>query len=111
MPDLGPLGSRNPEKKRKAFLRISSTLDAAGWDRLRFFKAYARAIRPFADMPALNSGLDKLEAWNERQACIVVFRSALGLSVQQIAGLLDLSVKTVQEEYKYSLQFLAGVVD
>ena len=58
------------------------------------------------DLVALNDALDRLEALSERQSRIVTLRFFGGMSVPEIAEHLDVSVSTVEKDWRLARVWL-----
>lgn len=58
---------------------------------------------PSHDILALHDALDVLEAEDPRKAQIVMLREFAGLRRDEIASALDISVRTVDREWRYSI--------
>jgi RNA polymerase sigma factor (sigma-70 family) len=59
----------------------------------------------------VRDAIQKLRISNCRWAEIVEGRYYLGLTMEEIAKLLAVSVSTVEREYKDAMKFLRGVID
>jgi RNA polymerase sigma factor (TIGR02999 family) len=62
------------------------------------------------DYEALDSALNRLQKLDERRYRVVMYRYFSGLREQEIADLLQLTVKTVQRDWKVARQFLAAEI-
>ncbi|HSZ58154.1 MAG TPA: ECF-type sigma factor [Tepidisphaeraceae bacterium] len=60
------------------------------------------------DYEALDSALGRLQKLDERRYRVVMYRYFSGLREQEIADLLQLTVKTVQRDWKIARHFLAA---
>lgn len=60
------------------------------------------------DVIALNEALDELAKTNLRQTLVVTFRCFLGLSVPEVAELLDVSISTVESDWRSARAWLAN---
>jgi RNA polymerase sigma factor (TIGR02999 family) len=60
------------------------------------------------DFLALDEALKQLEAIDPRQARIVEMRFISGLSEEEIAGVLDVSVRTVKRDWRVARAWLYG---
>jgi RNA polymerase sigma factor (TIGR02999 family) len=63
----------------------------------------------FRDLPeflALGEALDKLERLNPRQAQVVELHSFAGLTEEEIAEILEVSVKTVKNDWRFAKAWL-----
>jgi RNA polymerase sigma factor (TIGR02999 family) len=58
------------------------------------------------DIEALNAALDRLAEINERQGLVVALRFFAGLSVSQVADALDVSVGTVELDWRFARAWL-----
>ena len=58
------------------------------------------------DILALDEGLLRLEQQDPRRASVVKYRFLLGLSIAETAELLDVSVRTVGDDWAYSKAWL-----
>ena len=58
------------------------------------------------DLLALDEALDRLAAWDARQARIVELRFFIGLSVEEVAELLNISEKTVKRDWAMARAWL-----
>lgn len=63
------------------------------------------------DLLALDEALRKLESLNERQAKVVELRFFGGLSVPEIAEHLDVSVSTVEKDWRLARAWLRGQLE
>ncbi len=63
------------------------------------------------DLLALNEALDNLAAASPRQAEIVVLRFFGGLSIPEIAEHLDVSVSTVEKDWRVARAWLRGTLN
>jgi RNA polymerase sigma-70 factor (ECF subfamily) len=62
------------------------------------------------DYEALDVALNRLQKMDERRYRVVMYRYFSGLREQEIADLLQLTVKTVQRDWKVARQFLAAEI-
>ena len=60
--------------------------------------AHAEGLDPTAFF-SINEALDKLEEEDPRRAQVVVLRFFLGLSIKEVAGIMQISKTTVKEEW------------
>jgi RNA polymerase sigma factor (TIGR02999 family) len=60
------------------------------------------------DVIALHEALDRLMALNERQGLVVALRFFLGLSVPEVAEALDVSIGTVEGDWRVARAWLRG---
>jgi RNA polymerase sigma factor (TIGR02999 family) len=58
------------------------------------------------DFIALDEALNRLSALNERQGLVVVLRFFAGLSATQVADVLDVSVGTVEGDWRFARAWL-----
>lgn len=59
------------------------------------------------DILALDDALQKLQATDERKAQIVQLRYFAGLPIEDIAALLDVSVRTIEREWRFARAWLS----
>ena len=59
------------------------------------------------DLERLNAALHELARRHERQARIVELRFFAGLSIPEVAGLLEVSERTVEGDWRYARAYLA----
>lgn len=59
---------------------------------------------------ALDEALTRLSAWDERQSKIVELRFFGGLTEEETAGVLDISVRTVRREWRMAKAWLFGEI-
>jgi len=86
--------SRNAAKR--AGRRVRVLLD----DALAYFE------EQHLDVVALNEALDRLMALDEQQGLIVALRFFAGLSVPEVARVLDVSVGTVEGDWRVARAWL-----
>jgi RNA polymerase sigma-70 factor, ECF subfamily len=60
------------------------------------------------DLVAVHEALDRLAEWNERQGQVMTLRYFGGLSVPQVAAALDVSVVTVERDWRLARAWLRG---
>jgi RNA polymerase sigma factor (TIGR02999 family) len=60
------------------------------------------------DVIALHEALDRLTILNQRQASVVVLRFFTGLSVREVAQVLEVSVATVEGDWRIARAWLRG---
>jgi RNA polymerase sigma-70 factor, ECF subfamily len=60
------------------------------------------------DVIALHESLDRLMAFDERQGLVVALRFFLGLSVPEVAAALDVSIVTVERDWRVARAWLRG---
>jgi RNA polymerase sigma-70 factor, ECF subfamily len=58
------------------------------------------------DMLALNEAVDELMSLNERQGLVVILRFFAGLSVPEVADALEVSVSTVESDWRIARAWL-----
>jgi RNA polymerase sigma factor (TIGR02999 family) len=63
---------------------------------------------PEVDYEMLDAALSRLQKFDERRYRVVMYRYFSALREQEIADLLQLTVKTVQRDWKVAQQFLAA---
>lgn len=61
---------------------------------------------PVDDLLSLDRALEKLKADDERKAEIVMLRYFAGLEREEVAELLDVSVRTVDRDWRYAVAWL-----
>jgi RNA polymerase sigma factor (TIGR02999 family) len=66
----------------------------------------ARASEPDVDVLALGEALERLAALNERHARIVELRYIAGLTVDEVAGVLGVSRRTVEADWTFAKAWL-----
>lgn len=76
------------------------------WQRVTLSEAYTAPPETAVDLIALNDALTKLTKLHQRQAQIVEFRFLAGLTVQEVARLLDVSVETVIGDWRMARAWL-----
>jgi RNA polymerase sigma factor (TIGR02999 family) len=62
------------------------------------------------DFIELNDALDRLTALHERQAMVVVLRFFAGISSAQVANVLDVSLATVEGDWRFARAWLRGQI-
>jgi RNA polymerase sigma factor (TIGR02999 family) len=77
-----------------------------GRDRVPLDDALAYFEEQHLDVVALNEALDRLMALNERQGLIVALRFFAGLSVPEVAQVLDVSAATVEGDWRIARAWL-----
>jgi RNA polymerase sigma-70 factor, ECF subfamily len=60
------------------------------------------------DLVAVHEALGRLAEWNERQGQVMTLRYFGGLSVPQVAAALDVSVVTVERDWRLARAWLRG---
>jgi RNA polymerase sigma factor (TIGR02999 family) len=78
--------------------------------RVEFDHADAVEAEEGVDYGALDAALSRLQELDERRYRVVMYRYFSGLREQEIADLLQLTVKTVQRDWKIAQQFLAAEI-
>ena len=63
------------------------------------------------DILALNEALDRLMALNERQGLVVTLRFFAGLSVLEVAEALEVSVGTVESDWRVARAWLRNQLE
>ncbi len=79
---------------------------AGNRDRVPLDDALAYFEEQKLDVVALNDALDRLMALDERQGLIVALRFFAGLSVPEVAQVLDVSVGTVEGDWRIARAWL-----
>ena len=77
-----------------------------GWQRVTLADAVHADAAHVVDLVALNDALTQLAALHARQAQIVELRYLGGLTIREIAGLLDLSPQTVKRDWRMARAWL-----
>jgi RNA polymerase sigma factor (TIGR02999 family) len=78
----------------------------AGWQRLDAADAAVIPVRDTEELLALDEALDRLERLDPRQSQIVELRYFGGLTEEETAELLDISVRTVKREWSMARAWL-----
>lgn len=78
----------------------------AAWDRVSLTGVRDSTAQEEHDVVALDAAMTKLSSLNERQGRIVELRFLTGLTVEEVARLLDLSTTTIGEEWRLARAFL-----
>jgi RNA polymerase sigma-70 factor (ECF subfamily) len=60
------------------------------------------------DIVAVHEALDRLAAWNERQGQVMTLRYFGGLTVPEVAAALDVSVVTVERDWRLARAWMRG---
>lgn len=76
----------------------------AGWDRVE--TDVPSSDRPEVDFGALDEAISRLATLNERHARVVELRFYAGLSVEETALILDVSPRTVEQDWRVARAFL-----
>src|SRR5262249_44365942 len=87
-------------RKRKADKRDGK------WNRVPLDEALGYLEAERLDIIALNEALDRLRAIHDRQGQVVELRFFAGLSVPEVAGVLDVSVGTVEADWRFARAWL-----
>ncbi|MCA8961732.1 MAG: sigma-70 family RNA polymerase sigma factor [Planctomycetes bacterium] len=66
---------------------------------------------PDWDLEALDEALDRLEALDPRAARVVLLRAFGGLTVEEAAKVLEMSIRTVHREWQFGRAFLVAQLD
>jgi len=82
-----------------------------GGQRVAFDEALVVDIGRGHDLLALDDALDELARVDERQSQIVVMRFFAGLTVEEIAGVLEISPATVMRDWKLAKAWLLRELD
>jgi RNA polymerase sigma-70 factor (ECF subfamily) len=90
--------ARNAEKRPKPALKVPLSDLEIGIE------------RQTTELLALNEALDRLEALDSRQARIVEMRFIAGLSEEEIAQALGVSVRTVKRDWRVARAWLYGAL-
>lgn len=114
-------------QSRQHFMRVAAramrqVLVTAAHNRAAQKRGGGRAPIPFdeaisaghvmpAQLTALDEALQRLEARDARQGQVVECRFFAGYTIQETAGVLDLSVATVNREWRMARAWLAGALD
>jgi RNA polymerase sigma factor (TIGR02999 family) len=81
-----------------------------GARRIELSEGLALIEPPAEDVLALDEAIVRLQAEKPRHAEIVMLRYYTGLSVEETAGVVGRSVRTVTREWRYARAWLAGQV-
>ncbi|MBL8957559.1 MAG: sigma-70 family RNA polymerase sigma factor [Myxococcaceae bacterium] len=79
-----------------------------GWERVTLSFAVDGAAGEQLDLEALDGALTQLQALDERQARIVELRFFGGLTVPQVARVLQLSTSSVEKEWRRARAWLGA---
>jgi len=82
-----------------------------GGQKVAFDEALVVDIGRGHDLLALDDALDELARVDERQSQIVVMRFFAGLTVEEIAGVLEISPATVMRDWKLAKAWLLRELD
>lgn len=78
-----------------------------GWGRVTLDAAVTPPGEPEIDLEKLDAALTKLESLDERRHRVVVLRFFGGLSVDEVAGVLDVSKTTAESEWRSAKAWLS----
>jgi len=78
----------------------------SAWNRITLHESSASTGAPDVDLLALDEALKRLSVLDERQAKVVELRFFSGLSNEEIADLLDVSMRTVVGEWTMAKAWL-----
>ena len=76
------------------------------WDKLAFDEALAPSAERSVDLVALDDALKDLATFDERQSRIVELRFFGGLTVEEIAEVVEISPRTVKREWRLAKAWL-----
>ena len=82
-----------------------------GGQRVAFDEALVVDVGRGHDLLALDDALDELARVDDRQSQIVVMRFFAGLTVEEIAGVLEISPATVMRDWKLAKAWLLRELD
>jgi RNA polymerase sigma factor (TIGR02999 family) len=82
-----------------------------GGQRVEFDEALVIDVGRGQDLLALDDALDELARVDSRQGQIVVMRFFAGLTVEEIAAVLDVSAATVMRDWKLAKSWLLRELD
>lgn len=91
--------------------RKRSAKRGGAWDRVTLAGAAAGASEPTLDLLALDEALSKLTDLNERHAQMVELRFFSGMSVDEVATVLDISKSTVESDWRVVRAWLSRELD
>ena len=86
--------------------RKRSQKRGAGWERAEASEATAFPMRNAEELLALDQALSRLEQLDRRQCQIVELRYFGGLTEEEVAEVLDISVRTVKREWSVARAWL-----
>jgi RNA polymerase sigma factor (TIGR02999 family) len=86
--------------------RKGSQKRGAGWERTDASEAVTLPMRETEELLALDQALDRLEQLDGRQCQIVELRYFGGLTEEEVAEVLDVSVRTVKREWSVARAWL-----
>jgi RNA polymerase sigma factor (TIGR02999 family) len=93
------------QARRKASLKRGG-----GGRRVELAEGLAWIEPPAEDVLALDEAIQQLQAEDERLAEIVMLRYYSGLSVEETAAVLGVSVSTLTRDWRYARAWLAGAL-
>jgi len=93
---------------RRAFRARARKADkrGGGWIRSPLDASAVVSENPAIEILAMNDALEKLSMFDDRRARIVELRFFGGLDIEETAGVLDVSVATVQREWRLAKAWL-----
>lgn len=77
-----------------------------GQDKLAFDEAIGSVAQSEIDLPALDDALKELEQLNSRQSRVVELKYFVGLSIEEIADMLEVSEATISREWSSAKAWL-----
>ena len=86
--------------------RKASQKRGAGWERTDASEAVTFPMREAEELLALDQALSRLEQLDSRQSQIVELRYFGGLTEEEVAEVLDISVRTVKREWSVARAWL-----
>jgi RNA polymerase sigma factor (TIGR02999 family) len=90
--------------------RKSSQKRGGGGRRVELVEGLAVIEPPTADVLALDEAIQQLQREDARLAEIVMLRYYTGLSVEETAAVVGVSVSTLTRDWRYARAWLAGVL-
>src|SRR5262245_32382098 len=95
---------------RRVLVDHARTVKAAkrGGIKISLESALSYSEQQSGEMLALDEALGRLATWDPRQAQIVELRFFAGLSIEEIAELLNVSVRTVKRDWNLARAWLYG---
>ncbi len=82
-----------------------------GWDRVEFDHVFALPVKDEEQLLAIHACLERLEKDKPRQAKIVELRFFCGLSNPEIAAHLDISLSTVEADWRFARAWLRAELE
>jgi RNA polymerase sigma factor (TIGR02999 family) len=82
-----------------------------GWDRVEFDQVFALPVKDEEQLLAIHACLERLEKDKPRQAKIVELRFFCGLSNPEIAAQLDISLSTVEADWRFARAWLRAELE